>query len=91
MSQAKACWLNCVFEQPVFALAGDRFILRDWSEQWTLAGGLVLDPEGDRKKISQPGAANISKALFAIHPRGVDVGGRATGSGRRGAPPGFAR
>jgi selenocysteine-specific elongation factor len=39
------------FEHPVFALAGDRFILRDWSEQWTLAGGIVLDPEGDRKRF----------------------------------------
>jgi selenocysteine-specific elongation factor len=30
-------------EQPLFALVGDRFILRDWSEQHTLAGGIVLD------------------------------------------------
>jgi selenocysteine-specific elongation factor len=31
-------------EGPVFAFAGDRFIIRDWSEQSTLAGGVVLDP-----------------------------------------------
>ncbi|MBM3878135.1 MAG: selenocysteine-specific translation elongation factor [Verrucomicrobia bacterium] len=37
------------FEAPVYVFAGDRFIVRDWSEQTTLAGGLVLDPEGDRK------------------------------------------
>ncbi|MBI3416791.1 MAG: selenocysteine-specific translation elongation factor [Verrucomicrobia bacterium] len=36
-------------EQPVFAFAGDRFIVRDWSEQATLAGGLVLDPDASRK------------------------------------------
>lgn len=30
------------FESPVFALAGDHFILRDWPEQATLAGGVVL-------------------------------------------------
>ena len=29
--------LRC--ETPVFACAGDRFIVRDWSEQWTLCGG----------------------------------------------------
>ncbi len=29
---------------PIFALAGDRFIIRDWSEQQTLGGGVVLDP-----------------------------------------------
>ncbi|HOA61712.1 MAG: selenocysteine-specific translation elongation factor [Verrucomicrobia bacterium] len=38
------------FESPVFMMLGDRFIVRDWSEQVTLAGGLVLDPDGDRKR-----------------------------------------
>ena len=33
------------FEEPVFAFTGDRFIVRDWSEQATLAGGIVLDAE----------------------------------------------
>ena len=31
---------------PIFAFAGDRFVIRDPSEQYTLAGGLVLDPNG---------------------------------------------
>jgi selenocysteine-specific elongation factor len=39
--------LRC--ETPVFAFAGDRFILRDWPEQTTLAGGVVLDPAGARE------------------------------------------
>ncbi len=42
-------WAQLRFETPVFLLAGDRFIVRDWSEQATLAGGLVLDADGDRK------------------------------------------
>jgi selenocysteine-specific elongation factor len=29
---------------PIFAFAGDRFVIRDPSEQHTLAGGMVLDP-----------------------------------------------
>jgi selenocysteine-specific elongation factor len=29
---------------PLFAFAGDRFVIRDPSEQYTLAGGMVLDP-----------------------------------------------
>ena len=33
-------------ETPLFAFAGDSFIVRDWPEQATLAGGLVLDPDG---------------------------------------------
>ena len=31
---------------PLFAFAGDRFVIRDPSEQYTLAGGMVLDPNG---------------------------------------------
>jgi selenocysteine-specific elongation factor len=31
---------------PIFAFAGDRFVIRDPSEQHTLAGGMVLDPMG---------------------------------------------
>jgi selenocysteine-specific elongation factor len=31
---------------PMFAFAGDRFVIRDPSEQYTLAGGMVLDPNG---------------------------------------------
>jgi len=37
------------FESPVFLMLGDRFVVRDWSEQVTLGGGTVLDPDGDRK------------------------------------------
>lgn len=58
------------FEQPQFLFAGDRFILRDWPEQTTLAGGLVLDHTSNRRgfrstarkalltaRASQPGDA----------------------------------
>ena len=37
-------------ESPIFAFTGDRFVLRDASEQHTIAGGVVLDPDGDRGK-----------------------------------------
>ena len=36
-------------EAPIFAFIGDRFILRDWPEQHTLAGGIVLDPHAPRR------------------------------------------
>jgi selenocysteine-specific elongation factor len=38
-------------ESPIFAFLGDRFVLRDASEQHTIAGGIVLDPDGDRGKL----------------------------------------
>ena len=31
---------------PILAFVGDRFVIRDASEQHTIAGGLVLDPDG---------------------------------------------
>jgi selenocysteine-specific elongation factor len=31
---------------PVFAFSGDHFVIRDPSEQHTLSGGIVLDPDG---------------------------------------------
>jgi selenocysteine-specific elongation factor len=36
-------------EAPAFVFAGDRFTVRDWQEQHTLAGGVVLDPGAARK------------------------------------------
>jgi selenocysteine-specific elongation factor len=37
-------------ESPIFTFLGDRFVLRDASEQHTIAGGVVLDSDGDRGK-----------------------------------------
>ena len=31
-------------DEPAYALAADRFVLRDWSKRFTLCGGRVLDP-----------------------------------------------
>jgi selenocysteine-specific elongation factor len=36
-------------EAPWFVFAGDRFLVRDWAEQNTLAGGIVLDPDSSRE------------------------------------------
>jgi len=42
------------FDTPVFTFAGDRFVIRDWSEQTTLAGGVVLEPDACRKNVRAP-------------------------------------
>ena len=36
-------------EAPIFLFAGDHLTLRDWSEQQTLAGAIVLDPDATRR------------------------------------------
>ena len=41
---------------PVFAFIGDRFVVRDSAQQHTIAGGIVLDPDGDDKSV----ASNIA-------------------------------
>jgi len=37
---------NLKLESPIFAFIGDRFVIRDASEQHTIGGGVVLDPDG---------------------------------------------
>ncbi|MBM3835907.1 MAG: selenocysteine-specific translation elongation factor [Verrucomicrobia bacterium] len=49
--------LRC--ESPVFAFAGDHFIVRDWSEQWTLAGGVILDPDATRRHFRSPAQRSL--------------------------------
>jgi selenocysteine-specific elongation factor len=38
-------------EAPAFVFVGDHFTVRDWSEQHTLAGAIVLDSDADRKGL----------------------------------------
>lgn len=40
-------------------LLGDRFIVRDWSEQTTMCGGAVLDPQPPRKKSPRRGLQKV--------------------------------
>jgi selenocysteine-specific elongation factor len=52
-----------VLDQPVGALRGDRFILRDQSAQQTLAGGVVLDPLAPARKVRTPARLAVLAAL----------------------------
>ncbi len=59
-------------ESPIFAFLGDRFVLRDASEQHTIAGGIVLDPDGDRGKLRTATQRKLFTAL-ASAPDDVDL------------------
>ena len=37
---------------PIFAFIGDRFVVRDSSERHTIAGGIVLDPDGNKESLA---------------------------------------
>jgi selenocysteine-specific elongation factor len=41
-------------DSPLLLFTGDRFLVRDWSEQATLAGGRVLDSEAKRRNWANP-------------------------------------
>ena len=48
---------------PIFAFIGDRFVLRDSSERRTVAGGIVLDPDGDLESLASSVAADNVDSL----------------------------
>lgn len=73
-----------VLDQPVAALHGDRFIIRDQSALRTLGGGTVLDPGPGRRRNAAHRAAHLAAlelddpaqvlpALQASSPAGVDL------------------
>jgi selenocysteine-specific elongation factor len=47
-------WAQLVLAEPVLALRGDRFILRDETARWTLGGGVVVNPFADRHRRGEP-------------------------------------
>jgi selenocysteine-specific elongation factor len=54
-------------EGPRFVFAGDRFILRDWSERYTLGGGVVLDPDAARRAFrTAPRLAWLERVAGAV-------------------------
>jgi len=46
-------------EAPAFVFAGDRFVVRDWAEQNTLAGGIVLDENASSAHLHSEARANF--------------------------------
>jgi selenocysteine-specific elongation factor len=59
-------------DSPILAFVGDRFVLRDSSEQSTIAGGTVLDPDADPASFRS--AANIELLKERVTaPHGIDV------------------
>ena len=59
-------------QSSVFAFVNDRLILRDSAERNTIAGGTVLDPDGDRRKFRRPDQVQFLRARAAA-PGDVDL------------------
>ena len=54
-------------KSPLFAFLGDRFVIREPSERFTIGGGVVIDPRGDRKDFRHP----AQRALLAARAGGA--------------------
>jgi selenocysteine-specific elongation factor len=59
-----AGWAQLVLAEPVMAMRGDRFILRDETARWTLGGGEVVNPFADRHRRSE---AALAERLMLLH------------------------
>jgi selenocysteine-specific elongation factor len=59
-------------DSPILALVGDRFVLRDSSEQNTIGGGTVLDPDADRANFRSNAQIQFLRAR-ATAPHDIDV------------------
>jgi selenocysteine-specific elongation factor len=59
-------------EAPVYLWVGDHLTIRDWSEQQTLAGAVVLDPDASRKSFRtadrQQWLTRLSESLDTADP-----------------------
>lgn len=71
--------VQLVFDEPVFAVPGDRFIVRNAQATRTVGGGRVLDPFGPRASAARPRAARGSMRST----RGSTTGGSMRCSRRR--------
>ncbi len=52
-------------ETPVHAFAGDRFVLRDWSKQFTIGGGLILETGASPSRFRKPAQRAFLEARAA--------------------------
>ena len=60
-------------EAPVYLCAGDRLTIRDWSEQQTLAGALVLDPDATRRAFRHQARQQWLERLAAALDRPAEL------------------
>jgi selenocysteine-specific elongation factor len=52
-------------DSPILAFVGDRFVVRDSSAQNTIAGGVVLDVNGDRQNFRNAGQTELLRTRAA--------------------------
>ena len=64
LAPGQSGWAQLVFDAPVCAMPGDRYIVRNAQATRTVGGGRVLDPNAPDR--SGAGAAAMARALAAM-------------------------
>ena len=67
-------WAQLVLREPIVALRGDRFIVRDETARWTLGGGIVVNPFAERHRRADTGLVATLERLHG----GTDAEAAAT-------------
>jgi selenocysteine-specific elongation factor len=62
--QKKVARLRLV--SPILAFIGDRFVIRDSSEQYTIGGGMVVDADGDKKSFTSSTAWDLVDSFVRV-------------------------
>ncbi|HLF21107.1 MAG TPA: selenocysteine-specific translation elongation factor, partial [Aestuariivirga sp.] len=65
LAPGQSGFAQLVLDAPIVAMAGDRFILRDWSASRTLGGGIIHDLRAPERKRRTPQRIAELKALAA--------------------------
>ena len=63
VSPGETVFVQCVFDKPLSMCWGDRFVLRDSSARYTLAGGRVLDLDPPTRGRKKPERIEVLKIL----------------------------
>ncbi len=85
LKPAQSCYCQLRLQEPVVAMAGDRYIVRRFSPLETLGGGVILDPSPSRRRrkegtedltVLNTGSLDqkISLKVERAGPRGISVG-----------------
>lgn len=72
------------FESPVVGVLGDRFIMRSYSPQATIGGGLILDPFAAKHRARDTPAIRTSLQTFAVGDPAAQLTQFVSDAGRRG-------
>jgi selenocysteine-specific elongation factor len=72
------------FESPLVAVLGDRFILRAYSPQMTIGGGVILDPFATKHRSRELAATRERLTLLTDDDHSQQIAQYITGAGRVG-------